>query len=314
MKILITSDLTERQVEEIRAVSEENQVVVASAKEEMEKHLSDTEVFFGNLTRNMYEQTRKLRWVQTESAGVDSLMFDEFVGSDTLLTSAKGTVGTHLADHAWALLLALLRGVHTSIRGRTWDNRVPIRMATWELGGKTMGLIGLGGTGVETARRAQSFDMRVIAIEPEGATPPPFVEQVWKPDRFHDLLAESDVVVICAPLTKGTYRMFDAEAFSKMKPHALLINVTRGRIIDEEALLDALRTGKIGGAGLDVTWTEPLPPDHPLWDMPNVIVTPHTAGGSPDRLDRTVEVFCENLRRLDGGQPLLGQIDKTKEY
>jgi len=108
--------------------------------------------------------------------------------------------------------------------------------------------------------------------------------------------------------------MFDAEAFSKMKPHALLINVTRGRIIDEEALLDALRTGKIGGAGLDVTWTEPLPPDHPLWDMPNVIVTPHTAGGSPDRLDRTVEVFCENLRRIDGGQPLLGQIDKTKEY
>ena len=314
MKVLITSDLTERQVEEIRAVSEENQVVVASAKEEMEKHLSDTEVFFGNLTRGMYEQTRKLRWVQTESAGVDSLMFDEFVGSDTLLTSAKGTVGTHLADHAWALLLALLRGVHTSIRGRTWDNRVPIRMATWELGGKTMGLIGLGGTGVEAARRAQSFDMRVIAIEPEGTTPPPFVEQVWKPDRFHDLLAESDVVVICAPLTKGTYRMFDAEAFSKMKPHALLINVTRGRIIDEEALLDALRTGKIGGTGLDVTWTEPLPPDHPLWDMPNVIVTPHTAGGSPDRLDRTVEVFCENLRRIDSGQPLLGQIDKTKEY
>ena len=133
-------------------------------------------------------------------------------------------------------------------------------------------------------------------------------------DAFHDLLGESDVVVICAPLTRETERMFDHAAFNVMRDQAFLINVTRGKIVDEDALMEALIKQKIGGAGLDVTPQEPLPNNHPLWQMPNVIITPHTAGGSPNRDDRLVDLFCQNLKRYVIGKPLLSVIDKTKGY
>ena len=142
-----------------------------------------------------------------------------------------------------------------------------IRGETWELEGRTLGIVGLGGTGIDVAKRAQGFDMRVIAVDPEDVDPPPFVHEVWKMDRFYDLLEESDVVSICAPLTQETHGMFNDTAFQRMKPHALLINVTRGKIVDGPSLLRALNEGQIGGAGLDVTPEEPLPLDSPLWDM-----------------------------------------------
>ena len=164
------------------------------------------------------------------------------------------------------------------------------------------------------ARRAQGFDMRVIAVDPETVEAPSFVHAVWKMECFHDLLAASDVVVICAPLTPETHGMFDDAAFEKMPSHALLINVTRGKIVDGPALLRALSSDSIGGAGLDVTPEEPLPTDSPLWDLPNVIITPHVAGGSPIRLDRSVGLFCDNLERLLVGKPLLSVIDKEKGY
>ena len=189
-----------------------------------------------------------------------------------------------------------------------------IRSEMWELGGRTLGIIGLGGTGVEVARRAMGFDMITIAVDPEEVPKPDFVSEVWKPERFHDLLEQSDVVVVCAPLTRRTRGLFDLEAFRHMKRHAFLINVTRGAIVDAAALAQALEEKLIGGAGLDVTPQEPLPADSPLWDMKNVIITPHAAGGSPLRLDRTVHLFCENLRRLTEGRPLLSLIDKEKGY
>ena len=133
-------------------------------------------------------------------------------------------------------------------------------------------------------------------------------------DRFYDLLDQSDVVMICAPLTAETKGMFDEQAFARMRSHALLINVTRGKIVNEMALMEALRKGKIGGAGLDVTPQKPLPENHPLWRMENVIVTPHAAGGSPNRMDRIVDLFCENLRRFLADKPLLSVIDKSKGY
>ena len=252
--------------------------------------------------------------MQVLSAGVDGLLFPEFVKSDVILTSAKGFVGPHLADQTWALLLGLLRGIGRSVRERTWDNRMSIRHATWELSECTLGLVGLGGTGIDVARRAQGFDMRVIAVDPEAVAAPSFVHEVWKMDRFHELLSQSDVVSICAPLTPETHGMFDDAAFEQMKSHALLINVTRGKIVDGPALLRALTSGSIGGAGLDVTPEEPLPDDSPLWDLPNVIVTPHVAGGSPIRLDRSVALFCDNLERLLVGKPLLSVIAKEKGY
>ena len=164
------------------------------------------------------------------------------------------------------------------------------------------------------AARAAAFGMRVIAVDPESVDCPSCVEACWGMDRFAQLLAQSDVVAICAPLTPATEGMFDRAAFQHMQAHALLINVTRGKIVDEQALLEALTNKRIGGAGLDVTPVEPLPVDHPLWQMENVVITPHTAGASPVRIRRTTDLFCENLRRYRAGEPLLAAIDKSKGY
>lgn len=314
MKILINTQITSEQQHQIEFISDALHLVKPHDSEEALREIVDADIVFGGFSRSLFENAKQLKWIQVLSAGVDGLLFPEFVESDIILTSAKGFVGPHLADQTWALILGLLRGIGRSVRERTWDNRMSIRLATWELSERTLGIVGLGGTGIDVARRAQGFDMRVIAIDPEPVEAPSYVHEVWKMNRFHDLLAESDIVSICAPLTPETHGMFDDAAFEQMKSHALLINVTRGKIVDGPALLRALTSGSIGGAGLDVTPEEPLPADSPLWDMPNVIITPHVAGGSPIRLDRTVALFCDNLERLLVGKPLLSVIDKQKGY
>lgn len=314
MKILINTEITSEHRQQIEAVSEQLHIIEAQNSAEALRNIGDTDVVFGGFNRTLFENAKQLKWVQVLSAGVDGLLFPEFVQSDVVLTSAKGFVGPHLADQAWALILGLLRGIGRSVRERTWDNRMSIRLATWELSERTLGIVGLGGTGIDVARRAQGFDMRVIAVDPETVEAPSFVHEVWQMDRFHELLAQSDVVAICAPLTPETHGMFNDAAFQAMQSHALLVNVTRGKIVDGPALLRALNNGSIGGAGLDVTPEEPLPTDSPLWDMPNVIITPHVAGGSPIRLDRTVGLFCDNLERTLVGKPLLSIIDKEKGY
>ena len=314
MKILINTEITSEHRQQIEAVSEQLHIIEAQNSAEALRNIGDTDVVFGGFNRTLFENAKQLKWVQVLSAGVDGLLFPEFVQSDVVLTSAKGFVGPHLADQAWALILGLLRGIGRSVRERTWDNRMSIRLATWELSERTLGIVGLGGTGIDVARRAQGFDMRTIAVDPETVEAPSFVHEVWQMDRFHELLAQSDVVAICAPLTPETHGMFNDAAFQAMQSHALLVNVTRGKIIDGPALLRALNNGSIGGAGLDVTPEEPLPTDSPLWDMPNVIITPHVAGGSPIRLDRTVGLFCDNLERILVGKPLLSVIDKEKGY
>ncbi len=311
---MINSEITSKQSQQIEAISDSIRIVKPKNSEDAIREIVDTDIVFGGFNRKLFEHAKQLKWVQVWTAGVDGILFPEFVESDVILTSAKGFVGTHLADQAWALILGIIRGVGRSARERTWDNKMSIRLAAWELGERTLGIVGLGGTGIEVARRAQGFEMRVIAVDPEPIEAPTFVHEIWKMDRFHDLLVESDIVCICAPLTPETECMFDDTAFEKMQSHALLINVTRGKIVDGPALIRALDKGLIGGAGLDVTPEEPLPTDNPLWDMQNVIITPHVAGGSPIRMDRTVALFCDNLERFLVGKPLLSVIDKRKGY
>ena len=317
MKIMMNAnldELTEEQMQRVQGVSEDNEIIVARTREEQLALVGDVDIIFGSFSRPLFEAANQLKWVQTEGAGIDNLLFAEFVESPIILTSAKGTVGSHLADHTWALLLGLLRGVGRAVRERTWDNRMSIRRESWELGGATLGIVGLGGVGIEVARRAGGFGMEVIAVDPEPVEKPDFVREIWDTDRFYDLLEQSDVVSVCCPLTQRTRGLFDREAFRHMKPGALLVNVTRGPIIDGDALLEALDQGLISGAGLDVTSPEPLPADSPLWDHPHVIITPHASGGSPLRLDRTIDLFCENLRRFSDGRELLSVIDKQKGY
>lgn len=318
MNILVMEDLNEQQITRIREASKGCKVTFVRANKELVHELSDVDIIFaglfGEFDDEMFRAAKCLKWVQVLGAGVDAILFPEFVESSVILTSGKGWVGPHLAEQAFALLLALTRGIATSIRAKSWDVKWDVRNAAWELTGKTIGIVGFGGTGRDVAVRAAAFGMRSIAIDPEDVEVPDCMEGVWPMERFYDLLSESDVVCICAPLTPKTQGMFNRSAFQKMRRHALLINVTRGNIMDEDALVEALSDGTICGAGLDVTPQEPLPDEHPLWNMSNVVITPHVAGASPHRIERGVDLFCENLKRFLNDEPMLALINKQKGY
>jgi len=324
MKILIATKLNEEQLNRIRAAADGCEVVVAPSREALLQQAEDADVLLEGINPEVFRRAQRLKWVQVSSAGVDGILTPEFVESDVILTSAKGYVGPHLAEQAFANLLALTRGVAKAVRDRTWAVKWDIRNAAWELTGLTMGIVGLGGTGREVAVRAAAFGMRNIAVDPEDVPKPDCVESLWKltfptrpaepDDPLGRLLEQSDVVCICAPLTHETRGIFNLDAFKRMKRTAILVNVTRGQIMDDEGLVTALRDGLIAGAALDVTPIEPLPPEHPLWTMPNVVITPHVAGASPMRVDRLVDLFVENLRRFLKGEELLSVIDKRKGY
>ncbi|MCS6862983.1 MAG: D-2-hydroxyacid dehydrogenase [Abditibacteriales bacterium] len=324
MKILIATKLNEAQLDRIRAAAKGCEVVVATSREELLQEVEDAEVLLEGINPEVFRHAKKLKWVQVGSAGVDGMLTPEFVESDVILTSAKGCVGPHLAEQAFANLLALTRGVAQAVRAQSWEVKWSIRHAAWELTGLTMGIVGLGGTGREVAVRAAAFGMRNIAVDPEKVPKPDCVEALWtltfptRPaepdDPLGRLLEQSDVVCICAPLTQETRGIFNLDAFRRMKRTAILVNVTRGQIVDEESLVTALRDGLIAGAALDVTPLEPLPPNHPLWTMPNVVITPHVAGASPLRVERLVDLFSENLRRFLRGEAMLSVIDKRKGY
>jgi phosphoglycerate dehydrogenase-like enzyme len=277
------------------------------------KEIADTDTIFGRVPNEVFLAAKRLRYYHSIGAGVDAILTPELVASDIILASEKGDVGIHLSEHAFALLLTLTRGIHTALRSPDYKLREPIRKEQWELHGQTLGVVGFGGTGRAVAERALGFGMKVLAVDIEDV-PGMSGVTLWKTDRMNDLLGQSDVVVICLPLTKATRHLFSRDLFRRMRRHALLVNVTRGGIVFGDDLLAALDEGLIGGAGLDVTDPEPLPGGHRLWTHPKAVVTPHTAGGSPRRAGRVIATFVENLQRLRDGRPLLALIDKQKGY
>lgn len=281
---------------------------IAAAKE--------VEVILGFIPEALFNAAPRLRWVHAIASGVDMFLYPAMRDSHVVLTGEKGLVGGHLADTGFGLLLALTRQIATSIRlgPATWDARETMRRKEIELEGLTMGIIGFGGTGRAMARRAVAFGMHVLALDEWPVPPSDGVREVWKRDRLPELLAASDVVAVCCPLTPQTRNLFNDAAFTQMKRGAFLVNVTRGEIIDGDALVRALQDGRCGGAGLDVAPLEPLPADHPLWTLENVVMTPHTAGASQLRASRNLDRFCENLRRVRTGEPLLGVVDKQLGY
>jgi phosphoglycerate dehydrogenase-like enzyme len=313
--LLIVPSLTDGQRADILdAAGPDTRLVDAKDAASQRAEIPDTDVLFGRVPPDVFVLNRRLRYYHCIGAGVDSILSPELVQSDVILASEKGEVGIHLAEHAFALMLGLSRGLHTAIREPDYRNREPIRREQRELYDLTLGIVGFGGTGREVARRGVGFGMRILAVDIESVPPEPGVEAIWRPDRLPDLLAQSDVVVIALPLTKATHHLFTRDLFRRMKRSAILINVTRGEIIYGDDLLAALDEGLLWGAGLDVTDPEPLPLGHRLWTHPRVIVTPHTAGGSPRRAGRAIAAFCENLRRLRAGRPLGWLIDKQKGY
>ncbi len=304
-------------LEAIRAAAPPGSTVrVAGGLREALAEAEDVEVLLGYIPERYFHAAPRLKWVHAIASGMDAFLYPAMRNSDVVLTGEKGLVGGHLADTGFGLLLALTRQIKTAIRlgPEGWQHRAEMRAREIELEGMTMGVIGFGGTGRALARRAVAFGMNVLAVDALPVPPSDGVESVWGMERLTDLLGASDVVAIGAPLTDETRGLLDDAAFAAMKPGALVVNVTRGEIIDGDALVRALESGRCGGAALDVAPLEPLPAEHPLWGFDNVVMTPHTAGASQLRGPRNIARFCDNLRRARRGEPLVGVVNKDTGF
>jgi phosphoglycerate dehydrogenase-like enzyme len=279
---------------------------------------SDADAVLGFCSAEVLAAGPNIEWVQSFSAGVERCVaIPAMRERGILLTNMQRVAGPVMAEHVMAMMLGFARGLHFFIPERMatrWTRELPAPGRMMTLEGKTVLVVGLGGIGVEVAKRAHALGMRVIATRASGREGPPFVSYVGLPDELSKLAAEADFVVNTTPLTPATTRMFDAKFFAAVKPGAFFVNVGRGQSVVQDELVAALRSGRLGGAGLDVTDPEPLPADSPLWQMQNVILTPHVSAQSDvdDRVRMAVAV--ENLRRYVAGEKMLSVVDVAKGY
>jgi len=301
------------------AVPEIELIRVADSAQARE-HIGDADALIGLCNESLLEAGNNLRWIQLYSAGVEycvELPPIENNPKPPLITNMQRIAAPVIAEHVLGLMLALSRSLENFIRaegsgawrrGRDYTGDMRI------VRGKTMLVVGLGGIGTETARRAHALGMRIIATRNSSREGPGFVDKVGLPPDLKDYLAEADVVVNALPLTDKTRDLFDAKHFDRMKENALFINVGRGGTVVTDDLVAALEEGKILGAGLDVTDPEPLPSDHPLWQAPNTIITPHVATWSDIENEGRWRVVRENLRRYVAGEPMLSVVDPERGY
>jgi phosphoglycerate dehydrogenase-like enzyme len=291
--------------------------VACSDRDELAHAIEDAEVYLGSITRREVLAARNLKWVQAASTGVDHMLaIPELAESDILLSGARGTHSAAVAESAMSMLLAFTRGIREStlLQGQHKWAQAAVRLHMVELTGSTLGLVGFGALAQALARRAHAFDMRVVAVDPYAPASPDYVE-LWRLDRLDDLLKQSDYVVICAPGGPRTKNMISAREIGLMRPRALLVAISRGGVVNQQALAEALREKRLAAAALDVFETEPLPADSELWDMENVLVTSHIAGGTQYEVERIIAIFRDNLDRfLRGELPLRNQVDKARGF
>jgi len=308
-------------VDELRRDFPQHTFLDAWDRDTLRRLLPQAEVAFTPFVdRDIFPSATRLRWVQSPAVGVGSLMFPELLSSGVVITTARGIRARAIAEHILGVTIALARRLPVAIRAQVehrWaqadieGSDIDVRT----LHGQRMGIIGLGAIGCELVAIAAPFGFRITAIRRRAAVPaPPGVDVVWPPERLPDLLAGSDVVVVAAPHTPATKRLIGRAEVDRMKRGALLVNVARGKMIDDEAVIAALGDGRLGGAALDVFSEEPLPPSSPYWDMPNVIVTPHVSGALRDYWTPLLALFSNNLRRFERGEPLVNVVDKAAGY
>lgn len=333
MKLLVYPAIDAARMEAITRAAGSMAVVSAANEDEAAAAISDADAFFGKITPRLLASARRLRWIQAPTVSLEHYVFPELVAHSAVLTNMRGIFSDVIAEQVFGYILCFSRNLHHYLRrqathrweplggeaGRVDNTLGPalvssIDRAHRQLAGATLGVIGLGGIGMEVARRARAFGMRVIAVEPRPVKHIEGIEACWPPGEVHRLLGESDYVVIAAPHTPETAHWFAAEQFQQMKPGAVLINVGRGAIVDLSALVAALQSGRLGGAALDVFEVEPLPPEHPLWDMQNVIITPHVAGYGPQIAARHLDVVTTNIKRFVRDEPLLNVVNKAAWY
>ena len=276
--------------------------------------ITDADAYYGRMTPALLAAGKKLRWIQATSAGLDGYYFPELRDSDVTVTNLRGIYSDVIAEHVFALLLSMARGIPAYFRSQQegrWESKdVPVI----HVAGTTLGVLGLGGIGLAVAERGHAFGMRVLALDPAPKGRPDYVERVYGVHELHEMLGEVDFFVICAPHTGETDRMIDAAALEAMKPSAIFINIGRGKVVDLAALTRALGNGEIAGAGLDVFEEEPLQEGHPLWAMENVMITPHVAAISDRIEDRRIGLILENIQRFRDGEPLLNVVDNKRGY
>jgi phosphoglycerate dehydrogenase-like enzyme len=308
--------ITEEQLEQIRQAAPEYRILFTQDDDEVEAALDDIEIVVGDFSRDLLAKARNLRWLQQWGAGADWLMrHPEAVEMNFILTSASGVHAIPITEHIFAFLFALGRAFHRALRDQvthTWRKPEPDQL--FELPEKTMLLIGVGAIGEQTARVAAALDMRVVGVRRDPSVPAAGVERMVGTDQLLDVLPEADFVVVTVPLTHETEGIIGERELRAMKESAYIVNIGRGKTIDQEALVRALQEGWIAGAGLDVTDPEPLPATSPLWDMENVIITSHYSGLTPYYEQRALEIFLDNLQRYQAGEEMRNVVDKSLGY
>ena len=301
-------------IPQFETASDKLDIVGAPTSEELLREVVDADAVIGRLPRDAFLAANKLKWVQSIGVGFESMLYPEMIDSDVLITNTAGAYDSVIGEHAMAHILAHTRGIlghERNRKDRKWGwGAVPVI----QIDGLTACVLGLGSIGRAIAKRLKAFGLTVLAVDIQATTPPEGVDRVIHPDNLLDGVSEADFVVVALPLIEATTGIVNAECFDRMKDSAYVINIARGGLINEADLIEALQSGKIAGAGLDVFETEALPDDSPLWDMPNVSMTPHIASQCDEGNVNIRNIFIDNLRRFANGEPLENIIDKKKGY
>jgi phosphoglycerate dehydrogenase-like enzyme len=316
-KMVITRNIDQDYITQINAMIPDWELIVGKDKNIWQEHLKDAEIIAGwhnGIEEYCLSPHSKLKWFQSWSAGVDYLPLEEMDSRNIYLTSANGVHAYPISETIFALMLGLTRKIHTYVKNqqkKTWHHA---HMGQ-EIHEKTIGIIGVGTIGKETAKIAKAFGMHVLGVRHSGK-PEDYVDEMYSPDQLDQLLPKCDYVVVTLPHTKETNQMFSAEQFKQMKTSAFFMNIGRGEIVVEADLIQALKEGTIAGAGLDVFETEPLSPESPLWEMENVIITPHTSGSTDHYNQRVIEnILIPNLKEyLSGNIPSINLVNFSKGY
>ncbi|QDU38905.1 Glycerate dehydrogenase [Maioricimonas rarisocia] len=333
MKFVVFPPVDDRRLAAIRSAAGPMQVAAPADANAALREIVDADAFFGKLTPDLLAAATQLKWVQSPTASLEHYLFPELIEHPLRLSNMRGLFSDVIADHVMGYVLCFARQLHRYLRqqiNHTWSpiggeqtrpgfatgpgQVSPIDRAHQHLGDCTLGVVGVGHIGSEIVRRAAAFGMTVLGVDPYPRPVEGVLDDVWALDRLDELLAASDYVVIAAPHTPETEKLFDAQRISWMKSSAVLINIGRGIIVDLQDLTDALEGNVIAGAALDVFETEPLPEDHPLWGMENVILTPHVAAASPRVAERHLDVLLENIRRFVAGEEPTNLVDKTQWF
>jgi D-3-phosphoglycerate dehydrogenase len=310
MRIVLCYPIEPKHYQQICAAAPKGAEVVEVGQEGIARGLFEADLFCGHakvpVDWDGVVRQGRMQWIQSSAAGMDHCLVPSVIASEITVTSASGVLADQVAEHTIALVTGWCRSLPTFFRAQ--QKREFIRRPTRDLHRATVGIVGLGGVGRRLARLLSVFKTRILATDLFAIEKPDCVDELWPADRLDDLLAACEIVILCLPLNAMTQGILDSARLARMKRGALLVNVARGPLVVTPALVAALQEERLAGAVMDVTEPEPLPTDSPLWEMPNVIVTPHVGGQSALRAENMTRMYCENLRRWQSGQPLINLL------